>query len=104
MKVRLKQKTTETREIEKLLKEHFDGVEAYRYNPASIRVRVIDARFAGKSVADREQAVMPLVMTLGKRTREDILMLLMLAPDEVGRASQQALANQEFESPSASRL
>ena len=43
-------RTGETRMVEDLLRNAgFETVDAYRYNPASIRVRVIDKRFEGMS-------------------------------------------------------
>ena len=43
-------RTDETRQVEEILrKAGFDYVNAYRYNSASIRVRVIDSRFEGLS-------------------------------------------------------
>jgi hypothetical protein len=41
-------RTDETQMIERVLREAgFETVDAYRYNTASIRVRVIDQRFEG---------------------------------------------------------
>src|SRR5438034_10882961 len=52
-----KKRTTETRRLEKFLLDQgdFQQVHAYRCNVASIRVRVIDPRFQGKSVDQRGQ-------------------------------------------------
>ena len=97
-------KTDETRQVEELLGGHFQTVNAYRYNSASIRVRVIDERFESKTLAEREAMVMPLVMKLPKRIREDILMLIMLAPRELDAPNVQSLTNIEFEQPLTSRL
>ena len=60
MKSWQKKRTDETKAIEKLLRKHFDRVDAYRYNSASIRIRVIDERFGGKSQSQREQMVHPI--------------------------------------------
>ena len=43
--------TEETRQVEQTLRRAFSQVDAYRFNSASIRVRVIDSRFKGKDVA-----------------------------------------------------
>ena len=53
-------RTDETRHVEDVLREAgFDQVDAYRYNPASIRVRVIDRRFEGLSPEQRDALVEP---------------------------------------------
>ena len=44
-------RTAETRQVEDVLRRvGFQQVDAYRYNTASIRVRVIDSRFEGSRV------------------------------------------------------
>ena len=92
--------TDETRNIEKVLGAEFPRSDAYRFNSASIRVRVIDDRFEGKSMAEREAMVFPLLKKLPKKTRDDILVLLTLAPSE----RKQDLMNLEFEQPLPSRF
>ena len=50
-------RTDETRHVEEILRNAgFDQVDAYRYNSASIRVRVIDRRFERLSAEKREPA------------------------------------------------
>src|SRR5437588_68444 len=44
-------------------------IEAYRYNPASIRIRIIDPDFAHKGLVEREEMVWPILEELP----EDIL-------------------------------
>jgi stress-induced morphogen len=97
-------KTRETNKIERLLREEFPDTEAYRHNSASIRVRIVDPRFEGKSDEEREEMVMPLVSTLPKKTLADILLLLLLAPNELTRPNSHSLANLEFEHPLRSNL
>src|SRR4051812_25119117 len=97
-------RTDETRKIEELFREVFPQTDAYRFNSASIRVRVIDPRFEGKSIAEREKMVMPLFKKLPKRTRDDILVLLKLAPSEQKVMNNQTLINHEFEHPLYSNL
>ncbi len=97
-------KTSETRKIESLFRSKFPETDAYRFNSASIRVRVIDDRFEGKSPAEREAMVMPLLKELPKKTRDDILLLLTLAPSEQATFNSQTLMNLEFEKPLPSRL
>ena len=99
-----KKKTEETRRIESLFRKEFPGTDAYRFNSASIRVRVIDDRFEGKSIEEREAMVLPLFKKLPKKTRDDVLLLLTLAPSEQETSSSQSLMNLEFEQPLPSRL
>ena len=45
-----RKRTDETRQVEEVLRQAgFQQADAYRYNSASIRVRVIDPRFEGRS-------------------------------------------------------
>jgi len=97
-------KTDETRKIEALFRAEFPKTDAYRFNSASIRVRVIDDRFEGKSIAEREAMVLPLLEQLPKETRDDVLLLLTLAPSEEKTFNGQALMNREFEQPLPSEL
>ena len=61
-------RTDETRQVEKVLrKAGFDQVDAYRYNSASIRVRVIDRRFEGLSAEKRDAMVEPHLERLPER-------------------------------------
>ena len=46
-------RTDETRMIEDELRKHFPKSDAYRFNSASIRVRIIDDSFHGKSEIER---------------------------------------------------
>src|SRR5271157_3388517 len=97
-------KTKGTRKIESLFRTEFPQTDAYRFNSASIRVRVIDDRFEGKSIAEREAMVLPLLKKLPKKTRDDVLLLLTLAPSEQRTFNSQTLMNLEFEQPLPSRL
>ncbi len=97
-------KTEETRKIESLFRTEFPQTDAYRFNSASIRVRVIDDRFEGKTIDEREALVLPLLNKLPKKTRDDVLLLLTLAPSEQTTRSTQTLMNLEFEQPLPSRI
>jgi len=101
-------RTAESRQVEEVLREGgFQQVDAYRYNSASIRVRVIDPRFAGKSVDERDALVDVYLRKLPEHTQAEILNLMLFTPDELtvqnGRSRAQ-LANLEFEEPSPSEL
>jgi hypothetical protein len=93
-------RTAETRKIEERLRAAgFAQVDAYRFNSASIRIRIIDPKFEGKPGSERQDMVFPVIDKLPKKTREDILLLLTLAPSEVGRVNRHAVINLEFEHP-----
>lgn len=93
-------KTDETRELEHVLREHFPDVVAYRQNSASIRVRIIDERFRGKTRGERDRMVDPYLETLPEATQADITVLLLLTRAETARS----MMNVEFEDPIESLL
>ncbi|MGB7157471.1 MAG: hypothetical protein WBD40_05360 [Tepidisphaeraceae bacterium] len=101
-------RTMETRRVEDALRNAgFDSVDAYRYNSASIRVRVIDPRFEGLGPADRDALVEPVLEQLEERTQADIVNLFTFAPSELRqtpKTHKQFLLNMEFENPSPSML
>ena len=98
-------KTSQTRGIEDRLRAAgFERVDAYRYNSASIRVRVIDRRFEGMPTPDREDLVFEVIDKLPKRTKEDIILLLIMAPSELQRRNPLLSVNQDFENPLPSLL
>lgn len=97
-------RTAESGQVEDLLRKEFPKTDAYRYNSASIRVRVIDPRFEGKSHAERDAMVEPLLKQLPEEIQADIMNLLTLAPSERKKLSRKSLANLEFEDPSPSML
>jgi hypothetical protein len=103
-----KMRTNETIEVEKVLRDAgFSQVDAYRYNSASIRVRVIDARFASKSAEERDSMVEPYLKKLPERTQADIVNLFTFAPEEIASPDvsfRHFFMNREFEDPSPSML
>ena len=103
-----KKRTNETRQVEEVLKKAgFDQVDAYRYNPASIRIRVIDPRFEELPIEERDAMVEPILEQLPERTQADIISLYTFAPSELQQTPKtlrQFLLNTEFEEPSPSRL
>lgn len=69
-------------------------IDAYRYNPAAIWVRIIDPSFAGEDPADRDAKVRPFLWKfLPEAIHADINLLLLLTPKE----TKQSLMNREFE-------
>lgn len=101
-------RTDETRSVEDALrKAGFAKVDAYRYNPASIRVRVIDSRFEGFPPEQRDALVEPHLEHLPERTRADIMSLFTFAPSELQQTPKtfrEFLQNAEFDDPSPSML
>lgn len=101
-----KRVTAETGKIEKWLKENFPDIhpdyppQAYRYNSASIRVRLVSDLFRGKGRGEREEMVLPLIRKLPTETRQDITLLVLLPPEELMKSP----LNTEFEHPSPSPI
>jgi hypothetical protein len=86
--------------VEEALKSKFTDVKAYQYNSGSIRIRVIDRRFKGKSNPERDAMVDPILDRLPVDIQRQITFLLLLAPSEAGGS----LMNTEFDDPTPSRL
>jgi len=94
----------DSRETERVLRAEFPATDAYRYNSASIRVRVVDERFKGKTLEKRDAMVDRLLQTLPERLQAEILNLTMLYPGESEASLTARLANEEFEDPTPSQL
>ncbi len=76
-------------------------IDAYRYNPGSIRVRVIDPDFEDKDPVDRDKEIRAILRKhLPEEVRGDINLLLLFTPEE----SEHSIINLEFEEPTPSRL
>jgi len=101
-------RTDETRQIEDVLREAgFAQVDSYRYNSASIRLRVVDPRFEKLSPEKRDALVEPHLEQLPERTQADIMSLFTFAPSEVlqsAGSSRACILNVEFDDPSPSML
>ena len=95
--------TAETQAVEALLAEHFDGVEAYRFNPASIRVRILDERFRGLTKSARLSMVEPWLAKLPEDIETDIVFILLIAAGEE-ELPDFSLMNRDFEQPRRTRL
>lgn len=76
-------KTEESRKIENLLKKDFAQIDAYRYNSASIRVRVIDPKFEGKSSKKRHDLIDRYLSKLPEEIEREIFVLVLLTPTEL---------------------
>ena len=97
-------RTEETRTVEEVLNQGgFDQVDAYRYNSASIRVRVIDRRFEGLPREQRDAMVEKYLDRLPPDTQRDIVTLFTFAPSELARTPttfREFMLNNEFDDPS----
>jgi stress-induced morphogen len=100
-------RTPETRAVENLLGQHFEQVDSYRYNSASIRVRVVDQRFEGLSREDRDAMVEAFIDQLPPDTQAYIVTLFTFAPSELRQTPatfREYMLNTEFAAPSPSML
>ena len=100
-------RTPETREVEEFLGRHFQRADSYRYNSASIRVRIIDPRFEGMPRDKRDAMVEPYLDQLPLETQKDIVTLFTFAPSEPERTPttlREYMLNTEFDDPSPSML
>lgn len=77
-------RTDESRLVEDVLRRvgGFEQADAYRYNPASIRVRVIDPRFEGMTIGQRDDVIEPSLKQLPDRTYGDIITLFAFSPSD----------------------
>jgi hypothetical protein len=75
-------------------------IEVYRQNSVSVRIRVIDPDFEGKSRTQREDELWSLLGQLPEETVAEISLLLLFTPEE----AEKSFANLEFENPIPSRL
>jgi len=94
---------SEVRQVDELLRRHFTNVECYRYNSVSIRARVRDDQFRGKSQTERESLVEAILDELPEEIRQQLLLLLLL-PASGPKSLTEKLLNVEFEHPQPSRL
>ena len=100
-------RTSETRNVEGLLRDHFEQADCYRYNSACIRVRVIDPIFEGLSREKRDTLVEEYLDKLPPETQRDIVTLFTFAPSELERTPatfREYMLNSEFDAPSPSTL
>ncbi len=75
-------------------------IELYRQNSVSIRVRIIDPRFAKRDKAQRSKYVWQYLDRAPEDAVNDISFLLLITPEE----TEKSFANFEFEDPIPSKL
>jgi stress-induced morphogen len=75
-------------------------IDLYRQNSVSVRVRIIDPEFAGRSKVDRSNDVWKHLGALPDEVESEISTLILLTPEE----KQKSFANIEFEDPVPSTL
>lgn len=100
-------RTPETRMVEDLLRQHFKQADSYRYNSASIRVRVIDPSFEGMQREKRDAMVEQYLDQLPPDIQRDIVTLFTFAPSDLQRTPttfKEHMLNAEFDNPSPSML
>jgi hypothetical protein len=105
VKLRVKRPDPILRQIVKVLGEYEAAhpqaeVEAYRHNAVSVRIRVLNPEFAGRTRAEREEEIWAKLNKLPEETLAEISLLLLLTPEE----AQRSFANSEFDDPIPSKL
>ena len=89
------------RALESYLEQHPRAkIAVYRQNSVSIRARLIDPDFKGLSRTTRHDAIWKYFEPLDEMVQDQIILLLLLTPDEVAKS----FANFDFENPILSRL
>lgn len=68
--------------------------QVHRYSPVSVRVRVIDPDFRGKSRSERHKTLWALLYPLDEDVLGELTMLLLLTPEE----RESSMVNRDFES------
>lgn len=101
-------RTDESRMVENTLsKAGFHRVDAYRYNTASLRIRIVDPRFEGIDREQRDAIVESYIEDLPPETQADIVNLVLLSPSELNAPKptfRDFMLNSEFDDPSPSML
>jgi stress-induced morphogen len=75
-------------------------IDLYRQNPVSVRVRIVDPDFAGRSKIDRSKEVWKYLNSLSDEIQSDLSALILLTTEETSKS----IANLEFEDPIPSSL
>jgi hypothetical protein len=75
-------------------------IELYRQNSVSVRIRILNPEFDGRSRGQREEEVWAILNKLPEETLAEISLLLLLTPNE----AKSSFANIDFEEPIPSKL
>jgi hypothetical protein len=75
-------------------------IEAYRQNSVSVRIRILNPEFAGRTRAQREEEVWAVLNNLPEEAVAEISLLLLLTSEE----AKNSFASSEFDDPIPSRL
>jgi hypothetical protein len=105
VKLRVKRPDATLRQIVNVLGEYEKNhpkaeIEAYRQNSVSVRIRILNPEFAGKSRAQREEEIWSILNKLPEETLAEISLLLLLTPSE----AKNSFASIEFDDPITSKL
>lgn len=91
--------TRVVRSLEKFEQTHPNAqCVVYRYNPAAIRVKIVDSVFSGRNKAERHDYAMKFLRGLPEDVFSQLSLLLCLEPGE------SSLMDLEFLDPTASSL
>jgi len=91
LKAAKKEQTKATRLIYDRFRERFPNLSddinkvVYEYLPRSVRLRIIDEAFAGKSYAERELIVEEVLDALPEDVASSVSLMLLLTPREAKR-------------------
>ena len=81
--------------------DHPDAkIDLYRQNTVSVRVRIVDPAFHGRSKIERNKEVWTYLNALSDEAQSDLSSLILLTPEEL----TMLFANLEFEDPVPSKL
>ena len=82
----------------------YTDVVAYRYNYASIRLRVICYQFAGVRSQQRLDRINDLLNTLPDSLNAQVVTMILTTPDELKDGGRHYFGNLDFEHPEPSEL
>jgi hypothetical protein len=91
-----------SKQVEKILKEHYLPrypeaiIEVYRYESCLIRIRIVERRFAGTEIPERDEEIWEIIRKhVPKEIISTITVVLLIAPEEMEDSGM----NYEFEHP-----
>ena len=92
-------RTDESRHVEEVLRTQFPQTDAYQFNSASIRIRVIDERFAHLSYGERADLLEAVLDTFPYEKAGGLLPLYLFTESEVCVSDPHRQANHDFMFP-----